>query len=125
MGTSKPSFKSYFKDYGNERTSSKWKSFTAKFLTSGSEGHESASTDDQESDNVFVGKVNRHVHMGLVLAKGPGNVTLVPKYAVFPKHASMSKKYLPWQKQVVRAMFTDMYSEWTSLFYSTWGLICL
>lgn len=111
MGTAKPSFKSYFKDYGNERTASKWKSFTAEVLTSGSECEESSGAEDVGTKDLLVGKVNRHLHAGLVLAKGPGNVTLVPKYSVSPKHASLAKKHLPWQKQVIRAIFTDMYSK--------------
>lgn len=110
FGDSKPSFKSYFKDYDNEKTATKFKAFTAEHLTSCSEGEGDASRSNSGAEAVKTRKTAGGRHSHLVLPKGSGRISVLPRYVLTVRHPSQARQHLKWQKSLVRAMVTDMYS---------------
>lgn len=110
FGVAKPSFKSYFKDYDREKTATKFKGFTAEHLTSCSEGEGDVSNANTGAETMKTRKTAGGRHSHLVLPKGIGNVSVLPRYVLTVRHPSQARQHLKWQKSLVRAMVTDMYS---------------
>lgn len=111
FGVAKPSFKSYFKDYDIEKTATKFKGFTAEYLTSCSEDEGDGSNANASAEVDKTRKIAKGRHSYLVLPKGVGNVSVLPRYVLTIRHPSQARQHLKWQKSLVRAMVTDMYSK--------------
>lgn len=107
FGVSKPSFKSYFKDYDIEKTAAQFKGFTTEYLTSCSEA-EGDGSDINTGAAEKTRKIARGRHSYLMLPKGIGSVSVLPSNVLTIRHPSQARQHLKWQKSLVRAMVTDM-----------------